>query len=962
MKLKNIVVLLPVDSLEDLSLDQEPSEAQSFLSAWTVPFHPAIMVTAGKTAEWQHVDQFVQSGAIADALVLLPECSQRALPEGWIDRARASGALVLQDLADRDAAVAEVLAELDPLPGCLPFDELNADLVADLYALGFSQLQVELLTRQQRYLGSLDKADFERWTLRAAEAVMRGDGQSAGEEIQSAFDTLTEAREYFYSVQSHLLDLTLVAPSTTGRVLVDELANETPRAVLISGRTVATMAAEEPAALAALKTALAEERVDLLGGEFTEPALALMTPESILAEIRRGLAAYEEHLGERPTVFARRRFGLTPILPQILEHCGFAAACHFTLDGGRFPTSDQSRIVWEGAGDASLEALARLPIDASRAESFLRLPRQLGSVLDLDDVPTAVFAYWPGGSSCWYDALRRTNRYSPVLGKFSRLDTYFEETTGGGAVERYGPDEYRSPYLAEAVQTEQADPISRWVRYYARAATVDVIRTLRCMAQMIANASAAPVETDSLRRAVDELANNVSNPSRSKEEQLDGRLETLLREATEQVAHVLPRSTDAETSGRLCLNPSSFARAYEPGGKDADRAKADVPTSVEVPGMGFAWLDAETDRRKTQAETPQHKRAVGPGRRRRPAPPLAEENVLRNEFFEATIDPATGGIRAIGDYRTRGNRLAGQLALRLPELASGPHGSGGSEEDEAVYSRMVAQRIDVETAGPCEGRITSRGRLVDRDGNRLAGFVQTMRARRGSRVLELDVELTAERQPGPNPWQSYYAARFAWDDSAADLYRSVNLMSWPTDAERFEAPHFVEVRSGKRRTTILTGGLPYHRRFGLRKMDSLLIVRGETACRFRLGIGIDLAHPVSAAIDFLAPCPSCTERASRPQNDSGWLFHVDAPGVMATDWEPLVREGRLGGFRARLLETEGHAARLHLRSFRPPAVARQTDFLGSALDELEIDDDWIKVDLDAHQWVQVEVEWEENKD
>jgi alpha-mannosidase len=273
---------------------------------------------------------------------------------------------------------------------------------------------------------------------------------------------------------------------------------------------------------------------------------------------------------------------------------------------------------------------------------------------------------------------------------------------------------------------------------------------------------------------------------------------------------------------------------------------------------------------------------------------------------------------------------------------------------------MVAEGIVVVAANAAEGRITSRGRLVDRQGNRLAGFVQTLRAQRGSRVLGLDVELVPERQPGPNPWQSYYAARFAWDDPAAELFRSVNLMSWPTDAARLEAPHFVEVRSATRRTAILTGGLPYHRRVGPRKMDSLLIVRGEAACRFRLGIGIDLPHPICTAIDFLTPRPSCIERAARPRSDSGWLFHLNAPGVIATDWEPLVRDDRLVGLRARLLETEGCATRLRLRSFRRPAVARQTDFLGSALDELEIDDDQVEINLDARQWVQMEIEWEDN--
>ena len=82
MKLKEIVILLPVDSLEDLPLDQEPSASQSLLAAWTVPFHPAIIVAAGKTAEWQPVERFVADGQFAESLVLLREIADlvRGMP------------------------------------------------------------------------------------------------------------------------------------------------------------------------------------------------------------------------------------------------------------------------------------------------------------------------------------------------------------------------------------------------------------------------------------------------------------------------------------------------------------------------------------------------------------------------------------------------------------------------------------------------------------------------------------------------------------------------------------------------------------------------------------------------------------------------------------------------------------------------------------------------------------------
>ena len=97
----------------------------------------------------------------------------------------------------------------------------------------------------------------------------------------------------------------------------------TPTNVLLSADLLAEMAAKEPATLAALKAGLAAGRVGLIGGEATESRLPLLSHESILAELQRGLAVYEKHLGRRPEVFGRWRYGLTPHLPGILHKLGF---------------------------------------------------------------------------------------------------------------------------------------------------------------------------------------------------------------------------------------------------------------------------------------------------------------------------------------------------------------------------------------------------------------------------------------------------------------------------------------------------------------------------------------------------------------------------------------------------------------------------------------------------------------
>ncbi|MCX7428175.1 MAG: hypothetical protein NTW96_21415 [Planctomycetia bacterium] len=909
MKFKEIILPLPCQSLEDLSLDRDAEEADGLMGVWSAPFHPAVLASVGNTPKWVRAEQ-------------PPEVDER----------------------------------LDPDPALVDPRDANADLVADLLAVGFCYLQVELTTRQLRYMSSLDSERLRGAAVRAAEAIMHGDEETARESIQRAFDTLTEAREYFYPVEAKLLDLTLVAPTTLGEPLRRELAGPGASNLLISGGTVAEMARREPESLAALRAALDGSTASIVGGEFGEEALPLLAPESILADLHRGLASYEDHLGHRPTIFARRRFGLSPVLPGILKKLGFKGACHFTLDAGRFPTGNQSKVRWEGLDAASLESLARVPLDASRHDTFLKMPERLGRVMDLDHTATAVFAHWPGKSSRWYGDLRRTARYSPVLGRFVTIDKYFEDTSGSGQVARHGPDDYRSPYLVEAVEAAQRDPISRWVRYHRRRVHLDVSGALDCLGTMLDGPAESPPDARGMARQTEQLLAEPAEAARV-ETDLDARIAEGIDGSLRRIAHALPRETKPPEPGHVLVNPLSFSTAcyLDAAGGSESPAQA----RVEVPAMGFAWAGPET---RPPDPGPATRKKSFWSRRPQEEPPLAERTeeglyMLRNEFFEATIDPTTGAIRAVHDYRTRGNRLAQQIALRMPDSRSNSRDSGDEEDQEQDYSVMAADEVRVDAPGPTLGRITSRGRLVDHEGKRLAGFVETMTARRGSRVLEIEIELAPERVPVASPWNSYYAARFAWHDSTAELHRSVGMMRVATEAPRIEAPHFVDVRSERVRTTILTGGLPYHRRFGPRRMDTLLVVRGETSRRFRLGVGVDLPYPVPAAIEFLAPRTVLAEMAAPLSAASGWLFHVDARNVVATHWEPIIAEGRAAGFVARLLETEGRKTTLGLRSFREVTAAEETDFTGQGSQSLPFQGDRVTVELAAHEWVEVRVRW-----
>jgi alpha-mannosidase len=952
MKFDQLVSLLPCQSLEDFDLQRKEEDAEQLLSAWSTLWHPLLLASAGAIPRWLPATSPPPDPS--NQLIILPDCCRPSLPEDWVTQAEAAGAVVLQNLANRDDMLA---AALERLGSDQP--NVDADLAADFLALGFCHLQVELLTRKLRYMSNLDAGSLQTAALSAADEALQGNAEESRRHLQSAFDRLHEAREYFYPTEARLLDLTLVAPSTLGPSLQAELASGPPRNLLVAAEVVEEMACREPATLEALRQALADHRAALIGGAYGESRLPLLDIEAIEEQLDRGRTVYEKHLQQHPLIFGRRQFGLTPVLPQILERHGFRGALHYTLDDGRFPTGNQSRIQWEGIDGTSIEAIGSLPIDAGRAESFLRIAEKLGDAMNLDHTATVMFAHWPGRSSRWYEDVRRIAAYGSVFGTFTTIGDYFENTSLAGHQSHYQPDEYRSPYLRQDITAGRRDPISRWVRYFRRRATLQARQTLDTQAMVCGVASQKREAESERRKNAEEFANAIEACLAAEDDTdaaLDDRLAKSLDEPLRDFSRAVASVTVSPKRGCLIVNPWSFSQQAE-----VPRSSALAhPWSGDVPAMGFAWIDA------TAEPPPAATERKGWFGKRKPqaAPPLAEENVLRNEFFEVHFDPHTGGIRTISDYHSRNPRLAQQIALRLP------HGSEPGAD--LNYSVMAADELTVTSAGPVLGEIVSRGRLMDREGHRVAGFRQVSRARRGSRILEIQIELEIDRLPHGNPWDSYYAARFAWKDAGATLQRGTNMARHSTELTQFESPHFVDICRDKQRTTLLCGGLPYHRRFGPRKLDTLLVTPGETARTFRLGIGIDVPNPMAAALGFLAPPLVLPDQPPTP-SPTGWLFHLDCRNVLATHWEPLPAQASItpdisrgpaasreataraeAGFRVRLLETDGRGVRLGLRCFRGVASAQKINPGDVPRADLVVEGDRIDIPLGPHQWIDIE--------
>ncbi len=373
-------------------------------------------------------------------------------------------------------------------------------------------------------------------------------------------------------------------------------------------------------------------------------------------------------------------------MPQILFQLGFRGAVHFTLDDGRFPQADGGKSRWEGLDVMGIDALSRVPLDVTHPASMLGLAEKIGHAMDHDHVATITFAHWPAQGNLFYDDLRRAAVYAPVLGKFILLDNYFAEGSSSGSYSKFSADQYRTPYLQQAIERNKPDPLSRWVRYQRRCRSADACQTIATLVSLLRQSDATDSSIRSeieSRQCIDKPPANDAAEMASADEALDHRLAERLSAAAAQLSAALPRDKNLPQRGHLVVNPSSYKRRIlvalpELSGLPANELPVLASEEhegkrraiVEVPPVGFAWIAASGAQpaRSWSGE------------------PIATSLLLRNEHCEVRIHPETGGIQSIHDYRARANRLSQQLVFRLPPKAESAEPQGSANEEPAYLA------------------------------------------------------------------------------------------------------------------------------------------------------------------------------------------------------------------------------------------------------------------------------------
>lgn len=959
MEFQEVIIAVPCYDLEDLSLDVSEEEAENFLNCFTVAWHPELILSTGLLPRWMNIDELPYS--MSQSLVFLPTVSTRWLEEDWYEQKQNDGATLVREGQSREEISAIALEQFEDRK------EIDPEILADFYALGSCYFQLELLTKYMYHYSSLDESRLQTEIIKASEAALENDREKVSLHLTNCFEVLLEGRERFYPVDCYILDLCLLNEKTADEHLTSTLESGTPVNLMFSGEILTEIQGSHPEQISLIAEKWKQDDIDIVGGEYLENQSPLLPINSLTFNFEKGRIVYQELLGKAPVIWGRKRYGLSRNLPQVICKNGFRGMLHFVLDDGIYPDEEQSRIRWEGKDGSVIDGVAKIPLAIDSASGFLQLAKRISESMGSDVISAVALAHWPELETPWLKDLGRMNHYAPVLGRFVTFNHYYDHVEDPGRLTNHDSGEYFSPFLIQSAAAREADPVSRYVRYYRSRGMLDAIYWNQAVRTLISGQF--PESETALEDELETLS--VEDHSTESRELLKKISQVQLD--SDQALAMLFSKPESKNPGYFLFNPLSFKRTVPvliakgqpvPVKEGAvsftqsdDRYNGAV---VEVPPSGFVWIPA------TKAPSPSPESFK----------PLVVENVLQNEFIEVHVNQVTGGISKIKEYGRKPNRLSQQLGFRFPEEVSYIAGEGTDlYEEKTFYAQMKLESFNVKSVGPAMGEIETEGVILHpKNSQVMASYRQTVRLWRGRPVIEIKMTIQPETLPEGNPWGTYYTCRFAWNDPAASLSRSVQESVESIGHERVESTHYLEIASDETRTTLLFDGLAFHRKIGMRSLDTILICEGETEKKFHVNIVIDSSFPMQSAYDSLIPVSVIPAYEPEENMKTGWFFHVNKKNVlisqvkMLENPEPEINdsenreEGRTGSKRfvvnCRLMETEGQFCQVKLQTFRKPLKAWKCDFKGERQEQLVISNGVILVDMGQFEVSDIEVELE----
>jgi hypothetical protein len=930
MSTRELVLLSPYRLPTQNALYLADDDVATFLHGYRALWHPAAVLGASgppRTASPYDHEQ-PQPGFV----YAVPDTPPPMLPDDWDDRVRAAGAVSFRATPDAAATLANLIEALGRSASTAPESkallDVDGDRAAGFFGVGLGLVCLEALFEAMSHGNQIATAELWADVCSAAAALSGPDPDATRRHLKTAAERLVAARDVLYPAPIHVVDLWLPDQPDAESPAALDLGQ--PLNALACAALLEQIGREKPDRLAQLRERLASGLAEVCGGPYLEREDALLSLESQFWNLNRGQSSYRELFGKEVRIFARRRFGHHPFVPLLLQSAGIGRAVLLAFDESVLPVPSVATATWSSPDGKQVDVFCRAPLPADSPQTYFHLTHHLHRTIMHDSVATLALLHRRKRASASYRDWLELTRLAPVLGQWTTLSDYLDSVSPGEYLSPGSPDDFHGDYLVERTPAHAAQETS-----VARASTSEPVSFFAGQLRRRRHLDAALTLSAVYRGLGAKADASDADLSRLENEfESGGDCQKPLGDALEQIAaRLASRLVSRGESGRegfLVLNPCGFTRrvaleladAAPPAGgpvKACQRDGSSARVIVEVPALGYAWV-------------PRAGGAGDPGRMR-----LADEHIVRNEFFEAEIDPATGGLKAIRDPRTRIGRLGQQLVFN-------------------PGSTMRAREIRVVSTGPALGELVAEGVLVDAQDAPLATYRQRYRAWLGRPVLDVRVEIQPTQPPQGYPWHAYYGARFAWRDERAVLLRGLLGESHVTGHTRLETPEFLELRQGRHSTAIFPGGLPFHQRQGSRMLDVILITESEQATAFDLGIALDRDYPMQTALGLATPAPVvATDRGPPAPGATGWLFHLDALNLMLTTLRPAA-DGA-DAVTARLFECGFGSGSAQLRCARNPQRAFLVDGHGQTVIDLAIDGDAVLLDVAKNDLVQVRIEF-----
>jgi hypothetical protein len=979
MNTHELVLLSPYRFPAQYAMTMSDEDMAAWLNGFTALWHPALLWQAkgAPRCEATYDHEQPKPGHI----YALPETPPAYLPDDWEVRVKQAGSLVFKTTPDRHATLANLQAALNaegaPALGWKQGFETPAENVGPFFGLAWGNQLLAALSEAMEHENLVDVAGFWDDVQRAvaglagftytpqelSEPERQASGSAAPslgaraptsdwrDSLKAAAARLQSAREVLYPVTIHLLDVTFLDEATMALGWPAAFDFGVVTNFIAATATLEKLAEHAPKRFGQLKTAVQSDLVEVCGGSYLEREDPLLPIDSQLWNLRYGLDRAKELLGADIRIFARKRFGFHPHMPLFLSSSGLTKALFLTFDeSSGLPSYANVVVSWPSPDGKQVDAFVRPPRYADSIETFFNLGHYWFKTTREDHSATIFLLHRDKPTAVWYLDLMELARLAPVFGKWTTFSHYLSEVMAGEYPSMMTADDFHFDFLSERIAEQNAEPVSAFARHLRTRRRIDACWTYAALHRSLSGVN------DTL---------NVENELTGIEKQAEStmivpaELDAVERRVAVALAERLQSRAEPNKPGWMILNPCGFARRavieVEGGAhplpiggivKACQLEGGKLRAVVEVPALGFAWLP-----REGPPGTPVMTTKV------RLADP--QTTIIRNDHFEVEVDPASGGLKAVRDHKTRINRL-GQMLVFNPG------------------SRMVAKEIKVTSSGPALAEIVSEGFLLGEQDQILANFKQRLRLWVGRPLLEMRIELTPQQPPSGYGWHAYYGSRFAWRDERCMLVRGFNGMGYISNHPRPQTPDYLDIRTPAmpktvlsavmppaQTTTILTGGLPFHRKEGGRMVDVILVPEGEKGTVFELGIAFDRDVPMQTAWGYASPLAVVPTTKGPPHiGASGWLFHVDAPNLLLTRMTPGKSErggtesaGVADAITARFLECANYSGLAEFRCVRDPVRAVVLDARGQFLLEANRSGDIVHLEVTPNDLAHVQVEF-----